>query len=567
MSRHGHDPDRRPVLAIPPQPLSAGEDVPPPATARDRAIRDAALARIAEAADRVGVDRRRFLHTASGVAGLLATINLAACSTDGDGGRAAPGPQRPTSPSTAGRPSTTSRSTSTSTGDPGNRNSTSTSTTEAPTASSTPSTPSSQVTTTGPGGVFEVPEPEDVEACAAALTFGGAFILDVHTHHVIPDGPWVRNDSRHANSLRRLAPNGCGEGEPLECLDRLAYLEDMFLSSETTVAILSNVPAASPEIDPLTFAEALRTRELVDALSAGGEPRVLVQHIVAPNFGLLGVHLDAMTANVETGRVVGFKTYTGYGPGGRGYALDGPDVGLPFLEHARSLGVKVISVHKGLPLFNFDLANNGPRDLAAVAGLYPDLSFVVYHSAWQRDVSEGPYDAGRAAVGVSSLVKALQDHAIAPNTNVYAELGTTWRELVRRPTEAAHVIGKLMAHVGEDNVLWGTDAIWLGSPQPQIMAFKAFQITPEFQDRFDYPELTEGRKRKILGDNAARLYGLDSGALRCVLPGDALQRARDEHAGLLTMGPIRDSWLPRGPVTRRDVLTWLARLPGLPAPA
>ncbi len=561
MSERTHEPDRRPVLAIPPQPLSAGEDVPPPATARDRAIRDAALARIAEAADRVGIDRRRFLHTAGGVAGLLATVNLAACSTDGDGGRAAPGSQSSSSRSTVS-PSTTSTTSL--------AISPSTATTSFSTPTATDTTAASEpspITTTGPGGVFEVPEPEDVEACAAALTFGGAFILDVHTHHVIPDGPWVRNDPRHANSLRRLAPNGCGEGEPLECLDRLAYLEDMFLSSETTVAILSNVPAASPEIDPLTFAEALRTRQLVDALSVGGEPRVLVQHIVAPNFGLLGVHLDAMAANVETGRVVGFKTYTGYGPEGRGYALDAPEVGLPFLEHARSLGVNVISVHKGLPLFNFDLANNGPRDLAAAARLYPDLSFVVYHSAWQRDVAEGAYDAGRAAVGVSSLVKALQDHGIAPNSNVYAELGTTWRELVRRPTEAAHVIGKLMTHVGENNVLWGTDAIWLGSPQPQIMAFKAFHITPEFQDRFGYPELTDERKRKILGENAARLYGLDSGALRCVLPGDALQRARDEHAGLLAMGPIRDSWLPRGPVTRREVMTWLSRLPGLPAPA
>jgi len=43
------------------------------------------------------------------------------------------------------------------------------------------------------------------------------------------------------------------------------------------------------------------------------------------------------------------------------------------------------------------------------------------------------------------------------------------------PDEAAHVLGKLLSRVGEDRVLWGTDGIWYGSPQPQIMAFRAFQ--------------------------------------------------------------------------------------------
>ena len=38
------------------------------------------------------------------------------------------------------------------------------------------------------------------------------------------------------------------------------------------------------------------------------------------------------------------------------------------------------------------------------------------------------------------------------------------------------MLGKLLVHVGEDNVLWGTDAVFYGSPQGQIQAFRAFQI-------------------------------------------------------------------------------------------
>ena len=64
--------------------------------------------------------------------------------------------------------------------------------------------------------------------------------------------------------------------------------------------------------------------------------------------------------------------------------------------------------------------------------------------------------------------------------------------------------------MGTSNVLWGTDSIWYGSPQPQIEAFRVFEITPEYQDRFGYPALTPEVKRQILGRNAARLYKLTS---------------------------------------------------------
>jgi hypothetical protein len=35
---------------------------------------------------------------------------------------------------------------------------------------------------------------------------------------------------------------------------------------------------------------------------------------------------------------------------------------------------------------------------------------------------------------------------------VYAELGSTWFLMLRRPREAAHVLGKLLFAVGEDGV-------------------------------------------------------------------------------------------------------------------
>ena len=97
--------------------------------------------------------------------------------------------------------------------------------------------------------------------------------------------------------------------------------------------------------------------------------------------------------------------------------------------------------------------------------------------------TEGPYDEATRDLGVNRLISTMLDHGVGPNQNIYAELGTTWWSLMSRPDEAAHLIGKLLRNVGEDNVLWGSDSIFYGSPQDQIQTFRAFQISEEFQER------------------------------------------------------------------------------------
>ena len=39
-----------------------------------------------------------------------------------------------------------------------------------------------------------------------------------------------------------------------------------------------------------------------------------------------------------------FKVCTAWGPGGHGFDLDDPEVGLPVIQHAHDLGVKVLCV-------------------------------------------------------------------------------------------------------------------------------------------------------------------------------------------------------------------------------
>jgi hypothetical protein len=93
--------------------------------------------------------------------------------------------------------------------------------------------------------------------------------------------------------------------------------------------------------------------------------------------------------------------------------------------------------------------------------------------------------------------------------NTYAELGTTWASsIVTFPTVAAHIMGQLLKFLGPDRIVFGSDSIWYGSPQWQIDAMWRFQIPEEMRERYGYPEFTEADKRKVLGLNSARLYGI-----------------------------------------------------------
>ena len=142
---------------------------------------------------------------------------------------------------------------------------------------------------------------------------------------------------------------------------------------------------------------------------------------------------------------------------------------------------------------------------------------------------------------MNRLVTSARKAGIGKGDNVYAELGSTWRGVMSDPNQAAHVLGKLLQQFGPDNVVWGTDSIWYGSPQDQIQAFRAFEITPEFQERYGYPALTRATKEKILGKNSARLYKQAATIDPCDFSREQLEQVRQElPTGARTLGPATD---------------------------
>jgi hypothetical protein len=159
-------------------PVSNGEFLPLAARPADVRLARAVLDRAAVAADALAMDRRLFLQTAGGMAALLATINLAACS-----GQAHP-PARGSA-----RPAT-------------------------------------------PGGRYRTPPPEQLPECQAALGSRGEFIVDVHTHHVMPSLPWRTTAPATLRLVLDMVPPDCTAANPLTCVDRAAYLHDVFLAEQ-----------------------------------------------------------------------------------------------------------------------------------------------------------------------------------------------------------------------------------------------------------------------------------------------------------------------------------------------
>src|ERR1043165_2236314 len=247
--------------------------------------------------------------------------------------------------------------------------------------------------------------------------------------------------------------------------------------------------------------------------------------------------LETMDELKEKWHVSAWKTYTQYGPQGKGYFLS-DEVGTRFIEKARALGVKTICVHKGLPFGRQSYEHSQGGDIGVVAKRFPDVNFLIYHSGFVTSVPEQAYDESGRRDGIDTLITSLRKNNVASGSNVFAELGSTWRFLMREPEQAAHAMGKLIRYCGEDNVLWGTDSIWYGSPQDQIQAFRTFQISSPLRDRFGYAEITPSVRAKIFGLNAAKVYGLSPSATKKA-------ESRDPH------------FLTYGPKTRRDFFEFL----------
>lgn len=323
------------------------------------------------------------------------------------------------------------------------------------------------------------------------------------------------------------------------------FIKDVFLDSQVNVGLLSNVPAGV--VDPpgakaprnieeaqqgeiLTAAQTAAARDFVNEVS--GSQRMLAHALLYVGKG----NLDYIRRQVEE---LGPDSWKGYNIGTSAKVDDDPlspmrqwrhddeAVAYPTFElieqyyrklKATKPGFNNICVHKGLVDSTERRPEIGhPSDLPKAARDWPGLNFITYHACIQPAFFMGDaldeVRGGRLREGVPDI-SWTTEYAILcrdlPNT--YAEIGTTWASsVVTFPTVAAHLLGQLLKFMGPDRVLFGSDSVWYGSPQWQIDALWRFQIPEDMRRRYGYPELTPQIKRKILGLNSARLYGIPVG--------------------------------------------------------
>ena len=205
------------------------------------------------------------------------------------------------------------------------------------------------------------------------------------------------------------------------------------------------------------------------------------------------------------------KLYTAeWRNGSRGWKLTDPEA-VPFLDKCVELGIKNIHVHKGPTIWPLDKDAFDVSDIDHVATDYQDLNFIVEHVGLPR----------------------IEDFCFmaTQEPNVYAGLAVVIGGLMHaRPRFFAKVMGELLFWVGEDKMLFGSDyMIW--EPKWQVEGFAAWEM-PDDEVYSDYPRLGVEGKKKILGLNAAKLYGIEVPE-EFQLPAEAGTPAAQEDAQLV----------------------------------
>jgi predicted TIM-barrel fold metal-dependent hydrolase len=407
------------------------------------------------------------------------------------------------------------------------------------------------------GGFFELPQVAALDNHAAQASVGGGeFIFDVQNHCVDPSASW--RESTDGARWNYILNNLFGQRQKcapglLDAYSAQQLLKDVYLDSDTQIGVVTALWGARGG-NPTSIDYAKEAQAVIGAM--GSNKRALIHGGVMPNEP---GGLEFMDVQAKEYKVAAWKLYPQWGPKGVGFYMDDEQFGIPFVEKVRASGIKIVCAHRGLPLPFLLYEYSDPADIARVAARYPDVTFICYHSGFEPGVREGVYNPA-APAGVDRLIKAHQESGFTRNRgNLYAELGGVWMFNMRDPEAAAHLMGKLLKYFGEDRICWGTDSIWFGSPQDQIQAFRTFQITREFQDKYGYPEITPLMRAKIFGLNAAGPYRLDVDQIK--------KEAKEDSIGTLKASyseSANPSFQSYGPKTAAEYRNLLAESNGRP---
>jgi len=329
------------------------------------------------------------------------------------------------------------------------------------------------------------------------------------------------------------------------------FVKDVFFDSQTTVGLLSNATlGVFPPGDPngrapnsieesqaagvLNAKQTAAVRDFVNRIS--GSQRMLAHGQLYP--GRRSLYF--MEQQVAENHPDAWKGYT-VATSARGdndppdsplkqWRLDDEQIAYPSYDFImrqrdqlrRHPGFRNICIHKGFSPAPIDTPEWGkPTDIPKASHDWPELNFIIYHACFGGMTPFLWPSPGLANIQNKVLRNGEPDitwltefaQTCGKIRNVYAEIGSTFGGIVITfPSVCAHLLGQLLKHFGEDKIVFGSDCIYYGSPQWQIEAMWRFEIPDSIRRQYGYPALTERAKRKILGLNSARLYGVSDDA-------------------------------------------------------
>jgi uncharacterized protein len=421
----------------------------------------------------------------------------------------------------------------------------------------------------------------------------GEFIFDTQSHHVVSEAKWrVLQPLHYAFICGLFGVTSMGNQGGLtktnvdtcENVGRWAYIKDIYLDSATTAGVLSPIPSGPDEQQPLPFAEADNTANIIENL-AGNSERCVTHGYVMPNRGWVRSRNDEAVVFVpdptggpnyvdscsgtgftdngapnpkvcqstpSTGtplflqdeldwmeeRAVryrrhlrGWKVYTPYGDVPMSSGMAHNDVaGFAMNDKIRDLnkrfGVpKVLASHKGVPLPTFDGRRQATDDVPGAAGTYPDIRFIIYHTAggggggynahnypYPGDpqdlisrpdgVTEDMIDGTNMNFGTDGLIWNLKNYEggdlsalrpAAPNLGPIPDGGSPAWVVGPKPADLDHwntinvgvdtgsqiqpsnprgqaiMFAKMIKWLGPRRICYGTDCVWGGSPHGFIV--------------------------------------------------------------------------------------------------
>lgn len=405
------------------------------------------------------------------------------------------------------------------------------------------------------GSIFDVSLAEASTpelAAERARALADQIVFDGHTH-------FLRDDSRLMGFVElREATRDAGWNpdlkgkQTMEDLKYDNYFKEIFLDSDTKVAIISSAPSEFPRDWFLTNAMMAAARERLN--KAAGSRRLLSHAIFTPGSPGWLEDLDRaleLKPDSAKGYTIGDNTHKELSR--HPWRMDDEKVTYRAYERFQKSGIRNVCVHKGLfpPSLDKEFPKLRPyvdvSDVAKAAKDWPKLNFLIYHSGYRfvgGDSFASDAADGWAQVEKSGRLEWVSDLAEIPRrhgvSNVYGDLGQVFAAtVVQHPRLAAFMLGTLVGGLGADHLVWGSDALWTGSPQWQIEGLRRLEIPEDMQKEYGFSPLgaADGPvKAAILGGNSARLYDYKPPASWSKL--DRFAALRDDYR---TRGPHRSN--------------------------